>query len=111
MNKGLQMHTIAKMLERKGISADLVDLRSLVDKRLTLPENIALVSEAVHTPLSVKHQPEKELLKEQAETWTRYMRENHLTHYVWCKREGKTRSNEVGEPRHGFLLIEYINNH
>jgi len=99
------------MLEKKGISADLVDLRSLVDRQLTLPENIALISEAIHTPLRVKHYiSEKELLKEQSETWTTYMRENHLTHYVAYKRDGKTSSEKVGKPIHGFLLLEYIKN-
>ncbi|GAG73928.1 unnamed protein product [marine sediment metagenome] len=99
------------MLERNGISADFVDLRSLVDKQLTLSENIALISEAVHTSLRVEHYPsEKELLKEQSDMWTTYMRENHLTHYVAYKRDGKTISDKVGKPIHGFLLLEYIKN-
>ncbi|GAG56464.1 unnamed protein product, partial [marine sediment metagenome] len=111
MNYGLQIHTISKMLERNGISADLVDLRSLVDRTLTLPENIALISEEVHTDLTVERYPsEKEILQEQAYLWTVYMRENHLTHYVAYKLEGKTISDQMGVPSPGFLLRDYINN-
>ena len=47
MNKSLQVHTIAKMLESQGIAADTVDLEALVDSTLTLPENITLIGKAV----------------------------------------------------------------
>lgn len=63
MNKSLQVHTIAKMLEGQGIATDTVDLEALVDPRLTLPENISLVSEVLGANLKLdleNHQIEDE---------------------------------------------------
>ncbi len=45
MNSQLQKVVLDKFLESKGISSDLVDVRSLLDSSLSLPENKALLEE------------------------------------------------------------------
>lgn len=45
MNKKLQEYQIRKILKKKGIDDDLVDVTSLTDSSLTLSENINLIME------------------------------------------------------------------
>lgn len=41
-----------------------------------------------------------------------YMRENALTYYILCAREGETVSEEMGEPwQHRFSLADFIKSH
>lgn len=47
MNKSLQVYTISKMLERKGIDPRTVDIEALVDSSLSFSENLRIVEEAV----------------------------------------------------------------
>lgn len=48
MNKNLQEYQIRKILKKKGIDNDLVDVISLIDSTLILPENINLIIEKHH---------------------------------------------------------------
>ncbi|MBU0459450.1 MAG: hypothetical protein KKH52_04565 [Nanoarchaeota archaeon] len=45
MNNKLQEYHIRKILKKKGIDDDLVDVTSLIDSSLTLSENINLIIE------------------------------------------------------------------
>jgi len=52
MNKSLQKHSIARMLERVGVSADTIDLEAEIDGSLHLQENIKHVSSLTGTNLT-----------------------------------------------------------
>lgn len=83
MNKSLQVHTIAKMLEVQGIAADTVDLEALVDPRLTLPENITLVSEVVGTKLNGEFKNRQ--IEDEVERVEEHNRESFVRHVASTK--------------------------
>ena len=45
MNKSLQVQIIKKVLSKKGIDTDLVDIESMIDSTLTLTENSEMISD------------------------------------------------------------------
>ena len=45
MNKQLQIVKAKQILSKKGINTDLVDFESLIDSKLSLPENLTLIEE------------------------------------------------------------------
>jgi len=66
MNKELQKHTIAERMSAMHVDPDTVDLESMVDSRLSLPENLRRASEKLNVSLS-KNSVDKRMRKSSAE--------------------------------------------
>lgn len=52
MKKGLQKHMVAKLLQKNGISPDVIDIEAEVDSNLTLEENLKILSKKLGIPLT-----------------------------------------------------------
>jgi len=64
MNKKLQISTINRLLARKGIATDTVDLEALVDENLSLPENITNVEKELGFQLRTSDEDVAEVMRD-----------------------------------------------
>ena len=69
MNKKLQISTISRLLARKGIATDTVDLEALVDENLSLPENIANVEKELGFSLRASDEDIAEVMRDMEEVY------------------------------------------
>ena len=69
MNKKLQISTINRLLARKGIATDMVDLEALVDEKLSLPENIANVERELGFQLRASDEDVAEVMQDMEDVY------------------------------------------
>jgi len=87
MNKSLQKHVVAQLLEKNGISADTIDIEAEIDSSLTLEENIKLLSSKIGIPL----------------TKTLQELQRNMDKYEWME------DNQIDLITQGFDINEWLN--
>ena len=116
MNKALQRHTIAKMLEAQGIASDTVDLEAVVDESLHLHENIENVERELGR--SITGEDDKEEIEQEVNEYNSRLDETEIERKYMQQQWGKilpvpSVAVVVGRRRHGksalcYWLLEFL---
>jgi len=69
MNKKLQISTISRLLAKKGIATDSVDLEALVDENLSLPENIENIANTLGVQLQASDEDIAEVMQDMEDVY------------------------------------------
>ena len=99
MNKKLQISTINRLLARKGIATDMVDLEALVDENLSLPENIANVEKELGFQLRASDEDVAEVMCDMEDVYQtpESINEEIEEIYERAEREKEQRERELQE--------------